>query len=287
MLSWNCFPFLICIHKRTLLKTYFLFLLQIGFIGKSQSLKFPLNNHGICISSKFQNSDNPFVIFENPSNMTNAKSKSFGFLGENKYLLKELSHFSLAFASPTRIGFFGMGVDYFGNGDYNETSLMFDYAHDLNDKSAIGVLFQSQINKTKNSSNQYVFAGAVGMSIELNDKISTGICVRNQFDFNQSADATLVNQIELLSELKYDVTKDFLISTAIYKQFNHAPNVVVSFKYHYKKRMFIDYGFISGINLMYLGVGFSFDKMKFEVFNSFHPDLGYSPALLLTNNNEK
>lgn len=281
------FPFLICIHKRTLLKTYFLFFLLIGFIGKSQSLKFPLNNRGICISSKYQNSDNPFVIFENPSNMTNAKQKSYGFLGGNKYLLRELSHVSFSFISPTSLGFIGIGLNYLGNADYNESSVMFDYAHDLNNRSAIGVLFQSQIYKTRNSSYQYAFAGAVGMNIELNDKISTGICIKNEFGINKSADASLENKIDVLSELKYDVTKDFLISSAIYKQFNHTPNIIVSFKYHYKKRMFIDYGFIGGINQMYLGVGFSFDKMNLEVFNFFHPDLGYSPALLLTHNNEK
>jgi hypothetical protein len=164
---------------------------------------------------------------------------------------------------------------------------MFDYAHNLNNRSAVGVLFQSQIHKTRNSLYQFAFAGAVGMNIELNDKISTGICIKNQFGINKSADASLENKIDVLSELKYDVTKDFLISTAIYKQFNHAPNVIVSLKYHYKKRMFIDYGFIGGINQMYLGVGFSFDKMNLEVFNFFHTDLGYSPALLFIHNNEK
>ena len=278
---------LICTYKRTLLKTYFLFLLLICLIGKSQSLKFPLNNHSIYLSTKYQNRDNPFVIFENPSTMTNAKCQSFGFWGENKYLLKELNNFSFAFTTPTTIGFLGMGLNYFGNADYNETSLVFDYAHHLNNKSAVGILFQSQINKIKNSSNEYVFAGGVGMNIELNEKISTGICIRNEFGFNKSKDASLDSKIDLLSELKYDVTKDFLISTAIYKQYNQATNVVISLRYHYKKRMVVDYGFIGGVNQMYLGVGFSFDKMNLEVFNSFHPDLGYSPALLLTHKYEK
>jgi hypothetical protein len=260
---------------------------MIGFIGKSQSIKFPLNNHGIFLSTKYQNRDNPFVIFENPSTMTNAKYRSFGFWGENKYLLKELNNFSFAFTSPTTIGFLGMGLNYFGNADYNETSLVFDYAHHLNNKSAVGILFQPQIKKTKNSSKEYAFAGAVGMNIELNEKISTGICIRKQFDFSKSKDASLDNKIDLLSELKYDVTKDFLISTAIYKQYNHTTNVVISFKYQYKKRIFIDYGFSGGLNQMYVGVGFSFDKMNLEVFNSFHPDLGYSPALLVTHKYEK
>ena len=250
-------------------------------------MKFLLNNHGICISTKNQNSNNPFVIFENPSTMRNAKSKSFGFLGENKYLLKELSHFSFAFTSPIKIGFLGIGLNYFGSTDYNEASLLFDYAHVLNSKSAIGIMIQSHINKTKNSSIQYAFAGAVGMNINLNEKLSTGICITNQFGFNTTEDASLDNKIDLLSELKYDVSKDFLISTAIYKQYNHAPNLILSFKYQYKKRLFFDYGFISGINQMYLGVGFAIDKMNLEVINSFHPDLGYSPALLLTNNYEK
>jgi hypothetical protein len=259
----------------------------MGFICKSQSLKFPLNDHGICISSKYQNPDNPFVIFENPSAITNAKFKSFGFFGENKYLLNELSRFSFAFTSPTKIGFLGMGLNYFGNADYNETSLFFDYAHNLNYKSALGIFFQPQINKTKNCSNQYTLAGAVGMNIELNEKISTGICIRNQFSFNKNTDASMDNKIELLSELKYDVTKDFLISIAIYKQYNYATNAVISLKYHYKKRMFIDYGFIGGLNQMYLGIGFSLDKMNLEVISSFHPDLGYSPSLLLTQKFEK
>lgn len=256
-------------------------------IGKSQSIKFPLNNHGIFISTKNQNSNNPFVIFENPSTLINAKCKSFGFLGENKYLMKELSCFSFAFISPARIGFVGMGLNYFGNADYNETSLLFDYAHILNGKSALGIMFKSQINKTKNSSIQYALTGAVGINIDLNDKLSTGICIKNKFGFNKSEEVSLDDKIEILSELKFDVTKDFLISTAIYKQYNHAPNLVISFKYHYKKRMFIDYGFTGGINQMYLGVGFAFDKLKLEVINSFHPDLGCSPALLLTHNYEK
>ena len=243
-----------------------------------------LNNSGITQTSKFQNNNNPFSFLKDPTAVLMSDKRSIGCWGERNYLLKDLSHFILALNYPDRLGNMSMAVDYFGGVNYNESTFLFDYAHHLNDKSSIGILFQSQLVKLVQHQKELRLGAVLGGNFMLSEKLSTSICLNNYLYNSTFSDFTSLSKTDFWCNLDYNVTNSFYFSSTLLKQNNQTPNLILGFMYHFRKKIFIKYGFSSGINQMYASVGFALNNMRLEITNSFHPKLGITPSLSIVTN---
>jgi opacity protein-like surface antigen len=84
--------------------------------------------------------------------------------------------------------------------------------------------------------------------------------------------------------LGYDASDNFFISSEIIKEEEKSVNVIAGLQYHFAKQFFAKAGFISESTTVYAGAGVAWKNLRLDVSSSYHPQLGFSPGLLLIMN---
>ena len=79
----------------------------------------------------------------------------------------------------------------------------------------------------------------------------------------------------------YDASDKFFISTEIIKEEDQPVNVNAGVQYNFEKRFFAKAGISTDTNIGYAGAGISWKNFRLDVSASYHPQLGFSPGLML------
>ena len=58
-------------------------------------------------------------------------------------------------------------------------------------------------------------------------------------------------------------------------------NINTGIQYNWMKQFFFRLGIATETASSYIGIGFSLKSLQFEVMGSYHPQLGFSPGLML------
>ncbi|MFM6926367.1 MAG: hypothetical protein ACKOU7_12750 [Ferruginibacter sp.] len=82
----------------------------------------------------------------------------------------------------------------------------------------------------------------------------------------------------------YDASDHFFISSEIIKEEDRDVNVIAGFQYHVARQFFIKAGFISESTTAYAGAGVAWKSLRLDISSAYHPQLGFSPGLLLIMN---
>ncbi|HEX2683173.1 MAG TPA: hypothetical protein VHL77_04545, partial [Ferruginibacter sp.] len=124
--------------KTQLLIAVFLIATQCLF---SQSLRYTLAQPytGLSAYSNLQN--DPFSFTGNQASLARSKKAGIGMYGERRFLLKETSSYILATAVPTRLGNFGLQLNYSGFKNFTENRIGLAYARKLGKRADVGIQF--------------------------------------------------------------------------------------------------------------------------------------------------
>ncbi len=79
----------------------------------------------------------------------------------------------------------------------------------------------------------------------------------------------------------YEASESFLISAEIVKQEDLPVNVNAGVQYNFLKQFFARVGIASENESPYAGAGESWNNIRLDVSASYHPQLGFSPGLML------
>jgi len=201
--------------------------------------------------------------------------------GEKRFLLDATNMYSAVVVLPTKQGNFGIQVDYFGFKNYNESQIGFAYARSLGRLLDIGIKFNYYSFRIPAYQNSSAVNFEIGVIAHLTDKLNAGIHFYNPVGGNLSK----TNNEKLSSIYKfgigYEASEYFLISAEIVKQENLPVNVNAGMQYNFLKQFFARVGIASENESPYAGAGVSWNNIRLDISASYHPQLGFSPGLML------
>jgi hypothetical protein len=245
-----------------------------------QSISLPYVN----LSAYSTRQIDPFSFTGNQAALAKTAIGGIGVYGERRFLLAENSVYGLAAALPTKLGNFGVQVNYAGFANFNEQKAGLAYGRSLGSKVDIGVQFNYynyQIPSYQNGAAVNFEAGAI---VHFSEKLNAGVHLYNPVggSLNKATDEKLAAVYKF--GLGYDASENFYVSTEIVKEEDQPINVTGGIQYRFRKQFFARAGFRSDNNTGFAGVGFKYEKLRIDVAASYHPQLGISPGLLLIYN---
>jgi hypothetical protein len=121
----------------------------------------------------------------------------------------------------------------------------------------------------------------------LTDKLHTGLHV-----YNPTSSKLGKNSNEQLAAIYkvgigYEPSSTIFISTEIVKQEDQPVNVNVGMQYNVHEKLFLRGGISTLTNNSYAGVGLLMGIVRFDVNAAYHPQLGFTPGVLLLFNFKK
>ena len=269
------------------MKTKCLLLLLFGFFlnsASAQSLRYTLAQPYISLSAYSMQQNDPLSFTGNQAALAQSKNAGIGLFGERRFLLGETSAYTLAASLPTRLGNFGIQLNYAGFKNFSENKIGLAYARKLGKVVDIGVQFNYYGYRIPSNGNASTINFEMGALLHLTDKLNAGIHVYNPVGGKLGRDSEEKIASAYKFGLGYDASEKFFISAEIIKEEDKAVNVIAGLQYQFAKQFFAKAGFISESGTPYAGAGVGWKNLRLDISSSYHPQLGFSPGLLLIMN---
>ncbi|MDQ6723238.1 MAG: hypothetical protein M3Z01_03110 [Thermoproteota archaeon] len=257
-----------------------MFLLLSGNIF-SQGSKAPTHSSYLGAGAYSINHVDAFSFTSNQAALAQIKNAAVGVYGEKRYLLSSTNLYAAVIVIPTKQGNFGLQVDYFGFKNYNESQIGIAYARNLGSKLDVGIKFNYYGFRIPAYGNQSSINFEIGAIAHLTEKLHVGIHA-----YNPAGNYLSKTNSEKLSSIYkfgigYEASEKFIVSTEIIKQEDQPVNVNISFQYNFMKQFFVRAGTTTETTNSYLGAGISWKIFRLDISGSYHPQLGFTPGLLL------
>jgi hypothetical protein len=250
----------------------------------AQSLRRPIAASYIGLGAYSIHHVDAFSFSSNQAALAQIKNPAIGIYGEERFLLNATNMYSAVVALPTKQGNFGVQIDYFGFKNYNESQIGFAYARSLGSLIDIGIKFNYYSFRIPAYQNSSTVNFEIGAIAHLTDKLNAGIHFYNPIGGHLSK----TNSEKLSSIYKfgigYEASENFFISAEIVKQEDLPVNVNAGVQYTFLKQFFARAGIASENESPYAGAGVSWHNMRLDISASYHPQLGFSPGLMLVVN---
>ena len=256
----------------------------------AQSLRYSIAQPYISLSAYSQQQNDPLSFTGNQAALARSKSAGIGVFGERRFMLAETSAYTLAASMPTRLGNFGIQLNYAGFKNFNEYKIGLAYARKLGKLVDVGVQFNYYGYRIPAYGNASTINFEIGAILHLTDKLNAGIHVYNPVGgkLGNTSTSLSADEEKLASVYKvglgYDASEKFFISSEIIKEEDKAVNVIAGLQYRFAKQFFAKGGFISESTTAYIGAGVAWKNLRLDISSGYHPQLGFSPGILLIMN---
>ena len=269
------------------MKTKILLLTLLIFYANlllAQSLRYSLAQPYISLSAYSSKQKDPLSFTGNQAALAQLKSAGIGVFGERRFLLSETSAYTLGASLPTHLGNFGIQLNYAGFKNFNENKIGLAYARKLGKLLDVGVQFNYYGYRIPAYGNASTLNFEMGAMLHVTDKFNAGIHVYNPVGgkLGKSKDEKLASAYKF--GLGYDASDKFFISSEIIKEEDKPVNIIAGLQYHFAKQFFVKAGFVSESTTAYAGAGVAWKNLRLDISSSYHPQLGFSPGLLLIMN---
>lgn len=250
----------------------------------AQSLRYSLSQPYISLSAYSSKQNDPLSFTGNQAALAQIKSAGAGVFGERRFMLSETSAYTLGATLPTRLGNFGIQLNYAGFKNFNENKIGFAYARKLGKLVDVGVQFNYYGYRIPAYGNASAINFEIGAMMHLTDRFNVGIHIYNPVGgkLGKNSEEKLASAYKF--GLGYDASDKFFISSEIIKEEDKAVNVIAGLQYNFAKQFFFKAGFISESTTVYAGAGIAWKNLRLDVSSGYHPQLGFSPGLLLLMN---
>ncbi|MBK6380352.1 MAG: hypothetical protein IPF72_11815 [Chitinophagaceae bacterium] len=247
----------------------------------AQSLRYSLAQPYSSLSAYSVQQNDALSFTGNQAALALTKQAGIGIFGERRFMLKETSVYTLGAAVPTRLGNIGIQLQYAGFKNFRENKIGLAYARKLGKLVDVGV----QFNYYGYSIPAYGKASAIkfemGALFHLTGKLTAGIHVYNPIGGKLGKDKEEKIAAAYKIGLGYDASDRFFIGSEIIKEEDKAVNVIAGLQYQFAKQFFAKAGFLSETGTAYAGAGIGWKNLRLDISSSYHPQLGFSPGILL------
>jgi hypothetical protein len=258
----------------------------------AQSLRYAAAQPYISLSAYSVQQNDALSFTGNQAALAGIKNAGIGIYGERRFMLSETSVYTLAGSLPTRLGNFGLMINYAGFKNFNENKIGLAYARKLGNVLDVGVQFNYYSYRIPSYGNVSTINFEIGAMMHVTDKINAGIHVYNPVGGKLGTSTPLSTKDDKLASaykmgIGYDASDKFFISSEIIKEEDKPVNVIAGLQYRFAKQFFARAGFISETTSAYAGAGVAWKNLRLDISSSYHPQLGFSPGILLIMNFKK
>ena len=252
--------------------------------AKAQSLRYAVSQPYISLSAYSSHQADALSFTGNQASLAQLKSAGVAVYGERRFLLNETSAYSFGTSLPTRMGNFGVQLNYAGFKNFNEHKMGLAYARNLGKKVDVGVQFNYYGYRVPAYGNASSINFEIGAMIHLTGRLNAGIHVYNPVGgkLGKNSEEKLASAYKI--GLGYDASDIFFIGGEVIKEEDKAVNVIAGIQYRFAKQFFARAGFISESSTAFAGAGIGWNNLRLHVSASYHPQLGFSPGMLLIMN---
>ena len=268
-------------RKNVFTSTAFLFLLVQ--IAVSQSLRQPISAIYVGLGAYSTQHTDVFSFVNNQAALAQIKNTAAGVYGERRFLLAATSLYSAALTVPSKMGNFGVNLKYAGFKNFNEGQIGLAYARSLGSKVDIGVQFNYYNYRVPSYSNANTVNFEMGAIVHLTEQLNAGIHVYNPVGGKFAKSGEQLTAAYKVG-LGYDASEKFFVSAEVVKEVDFPVNVNAGVQYQFMKQFFARAGISSASSAAYGGVGIGWNNFRLDISGSYHPQLGWSPGLLLIMN---
>jgi hypothetical protein len=205
-----------------------------------------------------------------------------GAYGERRFLLPDLNLVQMSGALPTRSGHFGLHAGYFGDGGHHQSQLALAYGRRVGKGLDLGLGFHyHQLTQGPLYGNARAFTGSLGMRIHLPAQIQLGLTAYNPFRaaWNQDKLAPLPGRYAF--GLGMDLSEKMFVGIETIKEENLPVDVQAGLHYSVLPQFFLRAGMATQTGTWFMAFGFRLPGLRFDITSSYHPQLGWSPGILL------
>jgi hypothetical protein len=221
-----------------------------------------------------------FAFGGNQAALAQQHQPTAGAYAERRFMLAAATAYRAMAALPTRLGHFGLQVDYMGFGNFAEQGFGLAYARSLGKKVDLGIQFGHYGYRVPGQGNAAAIGVGAGALLHFSDRLHGGIQVQNPL----SARLSKANGEKLAATYKwglgYEASDRFFVAAEMVKEEGRAVSVTAGAQYRLLGQFFARAGFVSGTSTMFGGAGVGWQNLRLEVAASYHPQLGLSPGLL-------
>lgn len=250
-------------------------------IGYAQSMRYPASLPYTGLSAYSREQADPLSFTANPGALAGVKQAGVAIFGERRFMLAATSAYRLAGVVPTPMGNFGLQLDYAGFKNFHEQTVGLCYARSLGPKIAVGIQFNYYGYGIPVYGTSSALTAEAGMVVQLSNKISWGMELYNPVGGKMGKGGTEKLAAVYRSGLGYDASENFFVSTELVKEEDMPVDVVAGFQYHFASKFFVRGGILTGTGTAYAGVGAGWGNLRVDLSAGYHPQLGFSPGLLL------
>lgn len=259
----------------------------------AQSLRYSLAQPYIGLSAYSSKQNDPLSFTGNQAALVQQGSAGIGVFGERRFLLSETSVYTVGASLSTRLGNFGIQVNYAGFKNFNENKIGLAYARKLGKLLDVGVQFNYYRYSIPVYGNASTINFEIGAMMHLTESLNAGLHVYNPVagKLGNASASPGGGEEKLASAYKfglgYDASDKFFISSEIIKEEDKAINVIAGLQYQFARQFFVKAGFMSESTTAYAGAGVAWKNLRLDISSAYHPQLGFSPGLLLIMNFKK
>ncbi|MDB5191931.1 MAG: hypothetical protein JWQ96_1494 [Segetibacter sp.] len=258
-----------------------------NILAYAQQVRQPVALNYVGIGTYSKNFNDVFSASVNQASLAQLKSGGFGVYGERRFLLDELNQYSAIIALPTTTGTFAIQGDYFGSTHYNESQVGIAYGRKITERIDVGVKFNYLTTTVAGYGDASAINFEVGTILHLTDNLHAGIHVYNPLSSKLGKTGTEKIPSIYRIGLGYEVSDRVFLCTEIVKQEDQPVGVNAGFHYSLHEKFFLRGGIATATNNSYAGVGLNLNVFRIDLTASYHPQLGFTPGLLLLLNFKK
>lgn len=267
--------------------TWILFFILSATDIHGQALRQPIAAKYIGLGAYSINHVDVFSFTQNQAALAQNKNGGVGVYAEKRFLLSSTNLYSAVAVLPTKQGNFGLQLDYFGYKNYNESQIGLAYAKSLGSKVDVGIKFNYYGYRIPSYGNSSAVDFEIGAIAHLSEKLHIGIHAYNPVGGKLSKTGNEKLSAIYKFGIGYEASENFFISSEIIKEEDQPVNLNIGFQYNFEKRFFVRAGTSTETSNSYVGAGISWKNFRLDITGSYHPQLGFSPGLLLIMNFKK
>ncbi|HTE24918.1 hypothetical protein [Flavitalea sp.] len=263
---------------------YIFCLLAVDVNGQSASSSESFTERGPgAFSKKFTDI---FCLANNPAASTGSESFSAGIYSERRFMLKELSQYYLVLAHSTTHANIGVKLHYSGFSDYNESSASLSYGRDLG-KLRVGMRFNYHKISISGYGSTSTWSADISVIWQLTEKLRAGIQAINPIPVPFGPDKSEHFASLYKLGMGYEIADKCFLGGELYKETGKTVNVQLLLQYRLDSRLSFRGGLNTNVGQPFAGVEWFLNDFRLGIDGSYHPDLGFTPALMISFKKQK
>ena len=217
------------------------------------------------------------ALIGNQAGLASLESIEVSLTAERRFQSSALQYFAGSMVLPSSVGSFGLAIQRFGDGDFNQQLVGLAYSRKLLDVLSVGARFDYLQLRIKGYGRKGIATVEMGLQSQIIPELLIGFHVYNPLQVQLLDDEFLPTILHL--GLRYGASDKVFLYGEIHKISDLMEGLSLGLEYEILERFSMRLGVRTQPQLVTFGIGYSFDThYAIDVSSAVHPQLGVSSA---------